>query len=135
MEVWALSSSSIVPWAFLWGRIFKDKIDFCCAILIVKVKPLVDTLAFQAGFIIIVVGALLSFTGIIIVESQTAKLKKFASREGIPSNAAELDGSRKSVEGIVRLNGYALICLSLGLLSIIGGLLIIVRSTWPTLTL
>jgi hypothetical protein len=96
---------------------------------------LVDTLVFNAGFIIIVVGALLSFTGIIMVESQTAKLKKFAGREGISSNAAELDGSRKSVEGIVRLNGYALICLSLGLFSIIGGLLIIVRSTWPTLTL
>ena len=96
---------------------------------------MVDTLAFQAGFTIIVIGALLSFTGIIIVESQTSKLKKFAGREGIPSNAAELDGSRKSVEGIVRLNGYALICLSLGLLSIIGGLIIIVRSTFPTPTL
>jgi hypothetical protein len=94
---------------------------------------LVDTLVFNAGFTIIVIGALLSFAGIIIVESQTAKLKKFAGREGVLSNAAELHGSHKSVEGIVRLNGYALICLFLGLLSTVGGLLMIVRSTWPTL--
>ena len=94
---------------------------------------MVDTLVFNAGFTIIVVGALLSFVGIVIVESQTAKLKKFAGREGMLSNAAGIDGSRKSVEGVVRLNGYALICLFLGLLSIIGGLLLIVRSTWPTL--
>lgn len=92
---------------------------------------MVDTLVFNAGFTIIVLGALLSFAGIIIVESQTAKLKKFANREGILSHAAEFDGYRKSVEGIVRLNGYALICLFFGLLSIIGGLLMIVRSTWP----
>jgi len=97
------------------------------------VYSLSDVALFDAGFVVVVLGALLILVGLLLVGSQTGKLRNFTSGQDKVIDSSKLDSLLKTINKVIRINGYAMVSLLLGLLAIVGGLLVMVRSTWPTL--